>query len=111
VALRTVEWQFLTDVTGKPVGPISRASDPRLAVEYGTSRLSRSSLVGIATDYALDGPGIEFRWGRDYSHTSRPALRSTQPPVTMGTGSFPGVKRPGRGADHPPPSSAEVKKE
>jgi hypothetical protein len=29
---------------------------------------------------------------------------------TMGTGYFPGVKRPGRGADHPPPSSAEVKK-
>jgi hypothetical protein len=28
----------------------------------------------------------------------------------MGTGSFPGVKRPGRGADHPPPSSAEVTK-
>ena len=26
----------------------------------------------------------------------------------MGTGSFPGVKRPGRGVDHPPPSSAEV---
>jgi hypothetical protein len=30
---------------------------------------------------------------------------------TMGTGSFPGVKRPGRGADHPPTSSAEVRKE
>ena len=28
---------------------------------------------------------------------------------TMGTGSFPGVKRPGRRVDHPPPSSAEVK--
>ena len=27
---------------------------------------------------------------------------------TMGTGSFPGVKRPGRGVDHLPPSSAEV---
>ena len=27
---------------------------------------------------------------------------------TMGTGSFLGVKRPGRGVDHPPPSSAEV---
>jgi hypothetical protein len=26
----------------------------------------------------------------------------------MGTGSFPVVKRPGRGVDHPPPSSAEV---
>jgi len=27
----------------------------------------------------------------------------------MGTGTFPGVKRPGRGVDHPLPSSAEVK--
>jgi hypothetical protein len=26
----------------------------------------------------------------------------------MGTGSFPGVKQPGCGADHPPPSSTEV---
>jgi hypothetical protein len=29
---------------------------------------------------------------------------------TMGTGSFLGVKQPGHGADHPPPSSAEVMK-
>jgi hypothetical protein len=29
---------------------------------------------------------------------------------TVGTGSFPGVKRPGRGVDHLPPSSTEVKK-
>jgi hypothetical protein len=28
---------------------------------------------------------------------------------TMSTGSFPGVKRPRRGVNHPPPSSAEVK--
>jgi len=28
---------------------------------------------------------------------------------TMDTVSFPGVKRSGRGVDHPPPSSAEVK--
>ena len=27
----------------------------------------------------------------------------------MGTGSFPGIKRPGRGVDHPPTTSAEVK--
>jgi len=27
----------------------------------------------------------------------------------MGVGSFPGLKRPGRDVDHPPPSSAEVK--
>ena len=28
---------------------------------------------------------------------------------TLGTGSFPGVKQPGRAADHSPPSSAKVK--
>jgi hypothetical protein len=39
------------------------------------------SSVGIATGYGLDGPGIESRWGRDFSHLSRPALRPTQPPV------------------------------
>jgi len=27
----------------------------------------------------------------------------------MGTGSFPGVKRPEYGVDHPPPPGAEVK--
>jgi hypothetical protein len=27
----------------------------------------------------------------------------------MGTGSFPKLKRPGRGFDHPPPFNAEVK--
>ena len=39
------------------------------------------SIVGIATGYGLDGPGIEFRWGRDFPHRSRSALGSTQPPV------------------------------
>jgi hypothetical protein len=33
------------------------------------------------TGYGLDSPGIESRWGRDFSHTSRPALRPTQPPI------------------------------
>jgi hypothetical protein len=39
------------------------------------------SVVGIATAYGLDGPGIESRWGRGFPHLSRPALRPTQPPV------------------------------
>jgi hypothetical protein len=34
-----------------------------------------------------------------------------QASCTMGTGSFPGVKRPGRGADHPDHPSAEVEYE
>ena len=39
------------------------------------------SSVDIATAYGLDGPRIESRWGRDFPHLSRPALRPTQPPV------------------------------
>jgi hypothetical protein len=37
--------------------------------------------VGVATDYGLDGLGIESRCGRDFSQTSKPALGPTQPPV------------------------------
>jgi hypothetical protein len=66
-------------------------------------------VVGTATRYELHGPGIESRWGWDFQHPFRPALGPTQPPVQLGTGSFPGVKRSGRGVDHQPPSSAEVK--
>jgi hypothetical protein len=44
---------------------------------------------------------------------SRPALRPTQPPAQWVPGvPSPGVKvRPGRDADHSPPSSAEVENE
>ena len=63
----------------------------------------RDSVVGIATRYGLVGPGIESRWGRGFPHPSRPALRPTQPPVQWVPGLSWGVKRPGRGADHPPP--------
>jgi len=64
----------------------------------------------LITPYGLDVPGIESRWGRDFPHLSRPALRPTHTAsYTLGTGSFPGVKRPGRGVYHPPPSSAVVK--
>jgi hypothetical protein len=41
----------------------------------------RYSVVGIATRYGLDGPGIDSRWGRDFPHPSRPALGPTQLPV------------------------------
>jgi hypothetical protein len=66
------------------------------------------SSVGTATDHGLGGTGIESWWERDFSHTSRPALEYTQPPVQR---DFPRLKRPGRGADHLPPPSAEVENE
>jgi len=40
-----------------------------------------------------------------FATASSPALGPTQPPIQLA----PGVKRPGREADHSPPSSAEVK--
>jgi hypothetical protein len=50
------------------------------------------SVVGIATAYGLDSPGIESRWGRDFPHPSRPSLRPNQLPVQWA----PGLSR-GRG--------------
>jgi hypothetical protein len=38
-------------------------------------------VVGIATGYGLDGPGIVSRWGRDFPHLSRRALGPIQPPA------------------------------
>jgi hypothetical protein len=41
--------------------------------------------VGRATRYELDSPGIEFRWGRDFPHPSRPTLGPAQHPILGGT--------------------------
>jgi hypothetical protein len=68
------------------------------------------SSVGIATDYGLGGPGIESVGARFFAHIQT-GLGAHPPSCTMGTGSFPGVKQPGRGANHPPPSSANVENE
>jgi len=45
------------------------------------SHIGRDSSVGIATRYELDGPGIESRWRREFSHPSRPALGPIKLPV------------------------------
>jgi hypothetical protein len=68
------------------------------------------SSVGIATLYGLDGPGIESRWGAKFFVHVQTGPGAHPASRTMSTGSFPGVKRPGRGADYSPLSSAEVKK-
>jgi hypothetical protein len=67
------------------------------------------SVVGIATAYELDGPGIDSRWGEIFRTCPD---RPWDPPNLLYKGYriFPGGKlRAGRDADPSPPSSAEVK--
>jgi len=73
--------------------------------------VGRDSLVSIATRYAMDGPGIESRWGRGFPHPSRQAVRSTQTAIKGVSGLFPEVKRPERGVDRPPLVALRLKKE
>jgi len=64
------------------------------------------SVVGIATGYGLDGPGIESRWAEIFCTCPD---RPWGPPSFLYNGYrvFSGVKeRPGHDADPSPPSSA-----
>jgi hypothetical protein len=99
----------------------SKPFSTRLLFSLRYVRIGPGSSVGIANDYGLDGPEIEsgskkiknkkFPVGaRFFAHVQTgPGAHPTS--CTMGTGSFPGVKRPGRAADHQPPPSAEVNKQ
>jgi hypothetical protein len=92
--LKSTHWLFL--VVGQP---------PQCWGFYITHR----HWAGTQTRYRLDGPGMERRWGR--ISRIRPD-RLWGPPSLLHNDyrvSFPGVKRPGRGVNHPPLSRAEVK--
>ena len=65
--------------------------------------------LGIATRYGLDGPVIESQWAARFSAPVQTGSEAHPASFTIGTGSLPGVKRPGLRVDYPPLSSAEVK--
>jgi len=74
--------------------------------------VGRDSSVGIATRYELEGLRIRAPWvgGARFSTHFQTGTWAHPGPCTIGTGSFRGgVKRPGRGVDHPPTSSVDVK--
>jgi hypothetical protein len=66
----------------------------------------RASSVGVGTRYGLDGPGIE-PGGSTFSASVQKGP-GAHPAYTMGTRSFQGVKRQGRGVEHSAAFSAEV---
>jgi hypothetical protein len=72
--------------------------------------VGRDSSVGMATRYGLDGPGIESRWGARFSVPVQTGPGAHPASFTMGNEFFEGVKRPGRGVDHPPHLAPRFKK-
>jgi hypothetical protein len=71
--------------------------------------LGRDSVVGIATHYGLDGPGIEFQWkGGDFPYPSGTYIGPRHLFIQRAPTLSPGVKRQWSGVKHPPSSSAEV---
>jgi hypothetical protein len=73
--------------------------------------LVRDSSVGISTRYGLEGPGIESRFGARFCARVQTGPGAHLSSYTLGTGSFPGVNRPGRCVDHPPHLAPRLKNE
>jgi len=63
----------------------------------------------IVTRYRLDGPRIKTPVLERFSTPIQTGPGVHAASYTMGTRSFPGIKRLERGIDHQPPSSVEVK--
>jgi hypothetical protein len=71
------------------------------------------SVQRLATGWTTEGSEFESQYGQEFSllHVVQTGSGAHPASYSMGTGgSFPGVKRQGREADHSPPTIVEVKK-
>ena len=73
------------------------------SLSYRLSMVDQDWSVSIATCYRPDGQGISSRWW--HWHQDPPNL------VQIGYRVIPGIKRPGRGFEHPPHLVRRLKKE
>ena len=85
------------------------ASSMIIIILYRVILVGRDSSVRIATLYGLDGPEIVSRWGKIFRTCSDQLWGPPILPYNRCRVSLSGVKRPGRGVNHLPPSSADVK--
>jgi hypothetical protein len=94
---------------GRPCAPTTRLAFSSLKDSYHIRKVY--GICGLRAGRPR-GRSSSPGWGKNFqfSMSSRPALRPTQSPIQSVTGALsPWVKRPGREADHSPPTSAEVK--
>ena len=92
--------------------PLNAESNPicHLPALVGAQHIVHVSRVRVNVTSGLDGPMIESRWVRYIPHL--PITANLRPTSLLLNGywvCFPGVKRLGRGVDHPLTSSAKVK--
>jgi hypothetical protein len=74
-------------------------------IAQSVQRWAKGCTIGVLGFDSRRGLGIFL-----FANVSRTALEPTQPPIQWAPGTLSlEVKRPGREADHSPPSSAEVK--
>jgi len=73
--------------------------------------IGRDSSDGIAFGYGLDGLGIEFRWGARFFTPVQLVPGAHPASYPTGAGSFPGVKRLGRGVDQSTSLPPRLRKE
>jgi hypothetical protein len=94
---RITERYFYNIFINKSTYPPRRSQDSAVGISTGRPR-SCSSSPGRVKNFLFSTP-------------SRPALGPTQSPIQWVSWALsPGVKQPGREADHSPPTSTEIKK-